>query len=112
MTASTRRPQAKFARIWRGRTTHEKADAYEKYWLAHGIDGLLKKGALHVEMLRDDYGEFSEFVTISYWGSVEAMGAEPGSDPRAVHHLPRDPEFLTEVPDQVQIFRLLEQRSR
>jgi heme-degrading monooxygenase HmoA len=103
--------QAKFARIWRGRTTHDKAEAYERYWLNNGIDLLIGKGALSVQMLRDDYGEFSEFVTISYWPSVEAMGAEAGTDPRAVHHLPRDPEFLTEVPDRVQIFRILETRK-
>jgi hypothetical protein len=102
--------QAKFARIWRGRTIHAKADAYERYWLDHGIDTLIRKGAVDVQMLRDDAGEFSEFVTISYWAEIEEMAAGPGDDPRAVHHLPRDPEFLTEVPDRVRIFRILQTR--
>lgn len=110
MKASSGGKQAKFARIWRGRTTHDKAKAYERYWLDHGVDILIKRGAVRVEMLRDDYGEFSEFVTISYWPGIEGMG-EPTSDPRNVHHLPRDPEFLTEVPDKVQILKILETRG-
>jgi hypothetical protein len=112
MMASPGGKQAKFARVWRGRTTPDKADAYERYWLGHGVDILIEKGALRVEMLRDDYGEFSEFVAVSYWTDLDAMVAEPGTDPRAVHHLPQDPEFLAEVPDRVQIFRILETRSR
>ena len=30
-----------------------------------------------------------------------------GSDPRRIHHLDRDPEFLIELPKEVQIARLL-----
>jgi len=112
MTASPGSTQARFARIWRGRTTREKADAYERYWLDHGVDGLIRKGALQVEMLRDDYGEFTEFVTISHWTNIEDMTSDPVADPRAVHHLPRDEDFLAEIPDRVQIFRILESRER
>ena len=63
---------AKFARIWRGRTKRERADEYEVYWLANGIAPLKAKGALAVQMLREDRGTESEFVTISWWSSVEA----------------------------------------
>ena len=99
-----------YARIWRGRTTRDKADAYESYWLAHGIKPLLDRGAKTVQMMREDRERESEFVTISYWDSIEAMGAGP--DPTRTHHLPRDPEFLIELPQHVQILTLLETHGK
>jgi heme-degrading monooxygenase HmoA len=102
---------ARFVRIWRGRTRREKADAYERYWLANGIAPLLARGALRVEMLRDDEDSETEFVTISYWDSVEAMTAGRGGDPHRTHHLERDPEFLIELPERVRILKVLETRE-
>ena len=46
-------------------------------------------------------------MTISYWESVEAMSRFTGGDPKTVHHLPRDREFLSELPQEVQVLRLL-----
>jgi heme-degrading monooxygenase HmoA len=104
-------PTPRFARIWRGRTLKEKADAYQRYWLANGIAPLRAKGALSVQMLREDHETETEFVTISCWETIEAMtGGAPG-DPRRSHHLPRDPEFLLEPPDFVQILTILDTRG-
>ena len=98
-----------YARIWRGRTRRDRADEYQRYWLAHGSKPLLDKGARSVQMLRDDREHESEFVTISYWNSIADMGAGP--DPTRTHHLPRDPEFLIEIPEHVQILTLLEKHG-
>jgi hypothetical protein len=35
------------------------------------------------------------------------MARFTGSDPRTVHHLPRDPEFLIELPQSVQILEII-----
>jgi len=51
-------------------------------------------------------------VTISYWESVEAMARFTGGDPRRIHHLERDPEFLIELPRQVQILRIVASHGR
>jgi heme-degrading monooxygenase HmoA len=99
-----------YARIWRGRTTRDRADAYERYWLAHGVKPLQDRGAKTVQMMREDRERESEFVTISYWDSIEAMGAGP--DPTRTHHLPRDPEFLIELPHHVQILTVLETHGK
>jgi heme-degrading monooxygenase HmoA len=104
MTAAQDR--IKFARVWRGRTPKDKADEYERYWLANGVKPLQAKGAVGVQMLREDRETDTEFVTISYWESLEAMRAGP--DPRRTHHLERDPEFLIELPQYVQILAVLE----
>ena len=90
------------ARIWRGRTVAAKADEYAKYLYQEGIRPLEEK-ALAVQLLREDRETESEFVTISYWESVEAMSRFAGKDPRRIHHLERDPEFLIELPKSVQV---------
>jgi len=44
--------------------------------------------------------------SLSYWESVEAMSRFAGKDPRRIHHLPRDPEFLIELPQSVQVLEI------
>jgi hypothetical protein len=46
-------------------------------------------------------------VTISYGESIEAMARFAGDDPRRIHRLPRDPKFLVELPDGVQVLEIL-----
>ena len=102
--ANPKRPA--IARIWRGRTRAEVADEYEAYNYEAGIRPLIET-ALGVQTFREDRGDETEFMTISYWESIEAMRAFAGDDPTAIHHLDRDPEFLIELPNSVQILRLL-----
>jgi heme-degrading monooxygenase HmoA len=104
MTARDKRPTV--ARIWRGRTTREQADEYEAYNYEAGVKPLIEK-ALGVQTFREDREDETEFMTISYWESVEAMSVFAGSDPTRIHHLDQDEEFLIELPKEVQILRLL-----
>ncbi len=98
--------QARIARIWRGRTTRAKADAYAVYLRSEGVAPLLEK-ALGAQMFREDRETESEFVTISYWESIEAMSRFAGPDPRRIHHLARDAEFLIELPDGVRVLEIV-----
>jgi heme-degrading monooxygenase HmoA len=93
------------ARIWRGCTKRARADEYEAYYNEAGIKPLMEK-ALGVQALREDRDHESEFMTISYWESIEAMSRFAGSDPTRIHHLPRDAEFLIELPKAVQILQI------
>ena len=97
--------QPRIARIWRGRTTRARADQYAEYLHEHGIRPLIEK-ALGVQQLREDRQEETEFITISYWESVEAMSRFAGRDPRRIHHLERAPEFLIELPESVQVLEI------
>jgi hypothetical protein len=106
MTVSRSNLQPAIARIWRGRTTTARADEYAGYLYEHGIKPLEEK-ALAVQMFREDRAHESEFVTISYWESVEAMSRFAGDDPRRIHHLARDAEFLIELPRGVQILEIV-----
>ena len=105
------KPRPTIARIWRGRTTAAKADEYTRYLYEHGIRPLEEK-ALGVQLLREDRASESEFVTISYWESVEAMSRFAGSDPRRIHHLERDAEFLVELPSGVQVLEIVTASGR
>ena len=93
------------ARIWRGRVTSGRADEYADYLYEHGIRPLEEK-ALGVQLFREDRENDSEFITVSYWESIEAMSRFAGEDPTRIHHLPRDPEFLIELPKTVQVLRI------
>jgi heme-degrading monooxygenase HmoA len=97
--------RATIARIWRGRTRRDRADEYEAYNYEVGIKPLIEK-ALGVQTLREDRGNETEFVTVSYWESVEAMARFTGGDPTRIHHLDRDAEFLIELPERVQILEI------
>ena len=78
MSTTTKQPA--IARIWRGRTRRAVADEYEAYNYDVGIKPLIEK-ALGVQTFREDRGDETEFMTISYWESVEAMARFTGSDP-------------------------------
>ena len=101
---SAKRPT--IVRVWRGRTRRERADEYEAYNYEVGIKPLIEK-ALGVQTFREDRGDETEFMTISYWESVDAMARFTGGDPTRIHHLDRDAEFLIELPERVQVLRLL-----
>jgi heme-degrading monooxygenase HmoA len=105
MSGQSDAKQPAIARIWRGRTRRERADEYEKYNYEAGIKPLIEK-AMGVQALREDRSDETEFITISYWESVEAMSSFAGKDPTRIHHLPRDEEFLIELPEGVQILRI------
>jgi heme-degrading monooxygenase HmoA len=109
--ADSREGLPRIARIWRGRTTRERADEYEAYNYDAGVKPLIEK-ALGVQCLREDRETDTEFVTISYWESVEAMTRFTGGDPLRVHHLPRDPEFLVDLPERVQVLTLRASHGR
>ena len=98
--------QPRIARIWRGRTRLDIADAYEAYVSSEGIPPL-RKVALGVQLLREDREDETWFTTISYWPDIEAMTAFTKGEPTKVHHLDRDAELLIELPERIEVHRVL-----
>lgn len=111
MSSDTTTKRPRIARIWRGRVRREKAAEYQKYNYEFGIKPLIAI-ALGVQALREDRETETELVTISYWESVEAMSRFTGGDPTQIHHLPRDAEFLIEIPKSVQILEIYESQGQ
>ena len=94
-------PRPFVAREWRGRVAPARADEYYRYL----FDGVKKirsiPGSLGVEVMRRDEAGAVEFIVISYWESRKAIEAYAGQDIEKPRHLPRDREFLLELPTRV-----------
>lgn len=96
---------ARFVRVWRGWTPRARGDEYEQYNYEAGIRPLIET-ALAVSTFRRDTPDYSEFTTVSYWPDIESMRQFTGREPTAIHHLPRDPEFLIDLPEAIEIHEL------
>jgi hypothetical protein len=96
-------------RIWTGRTRRELADEYLEYNYRHGVLEIeRKRGNLGAQSFRRIVGDVAEFTTISYWESMEAMQAmhRDRGDVGRVSHLPKDPDYLLELPEFVALTEL------
>lgn len=94
-------PRTVVAREWRGRVATARADEYHAY-LLQGVAKIRSiPGSLGVEVMRRDETGAVEFVVISYWESRKAIEAYAGPDIEKPHHLPKDREFLLELPTRV-----------
>jgi hypothetical protein len=67
-----------------------------------------RNGALAVQMFREHQGDETVFMALTYWASFETMAKWAGEDPLQVRHLPRDPEFLIEMPERVEVLEIVE----
>ena len=78
------------ARIWRGITLADKADAYVDYLNETGLKDYAKTpGNQGVTVLRRLQGEHCEIVLISLWDSMAAVRAFAGENPERSRLLPR-----------------------
>lgn len=94
-------PKAAVAREWRGRVRSPRADEYYSY-LLEGVKKLrATRGNLGVQVLRRGDSGAVEFAVISYWESREAIKAYAGEDIEKPRHLPKDREYLIELPTKV-----------
>lgn len=94
-------PRTVVAREWKGRVAPARADEYYAY-LFGGVTKIRSTpGNLGVQVMRRDETGAVEFVVISYWESRKAIEAYAGQDIEKPHHLPRDREFLLELPTRV-----------
>ncbi len=96
------------ARVWEGRTTHAKADAYETYLKEVGLPQMTSaKGNVGIQLLRRPTSDAVEFVVISYWESREAIKKVVGEDIERAMQLPRDKEFLIELVTTVRHYQVV-----
>lgn len=88
------------------RLPREVRHADQAYLQAEGIPPLLQT-ALGVQQLREERDGETWFTTISYWADIAAMTTFTRGEPTKVHHLARDAEFLIELPERIEIHRIL-----
>jgi heme-degrading monooxygenase HmoA len=81
---------------------------YANYLYEEGVRKLrATKGNRGVQVFRRLHAGVAEFTTISYWGSRDEIRAYAGEDIEKPHHLPKDAEYLLELPAQVEHFDIL-----
>jgi catechol 2,3-dioxygenase-like lactoylglutathione lyase family enzyme/heme-degrading monooxygenase HmoA len=85
------------ARIWRGWTRTEDADAYLDYLQATGIPAYRSTpGNRAAYVLRRADGERTEFATLTLWSSFDAVKAFAGDDVEQAVFYPEDDRFLVD----------------
>lgn len=96
------------ARIWRGQTKTENAEAYSQYLYEHGVLKIERMpGNRGVVMLRSNKDESVEFTVMSFWQNRQAIAVWSGDDLTRTRHLERDGEFLLALPDRVELVDVL-----
>lgn len=109
LLTSRRKGNPLIARTWFGRTRREFAEEYLQYNYENGLLEIEKKpGNLGVQSFCKINGDIAEITTISYWASMQAMEAmhAHGGDVRRVAHLEKDPDYLLELPEFVEVSEL------
>jgi heme-degrading monooxygenase HmoA len=96
------------ARIWRGWTAAADTAAYLDYLQATGIAAYrATPGNRGAWVLHRPDGERTEFVTLSFWESFEAIRAFAGDEVERAVFYPEDDRFLVDREDHVQHFELV-----
>jgi heme-degrading monooxygenase HmoA len=100
------------ARIWRGATRAEDAQAYAEYMGATGGQALADTpGNRGVYMLRRMMGDTAEFVMLSLWDSEDAIRAFAGQDIAEAVFFPEDDRFLVDRELTVSHYEVVERRG-
>jgi heme-degrading monooxygenase HmoA len=100
------------ARMWRGSTRAEDAEAYAEYMGGTGGQALAATpGNRGVYMLRRVVGDAAEFVMLSLWESEDAIKAFAGQDISVAVFFPEDDRYLTDRELTVSHFEVVERRG-
>jgi heme-degrading monooxygenase HmoA len=100
-------------RVWRGKTSPAKADAYSSFLqaCAHPDYGDVE-GNRGWMLLERTLGESTEFIFLSFWDSMDAVARYTGGDPNRPKYYPEDRAALLEPADQVDHFQVVDLQSR
>ena len=83
------------ARMWTGTVRHDDAEAYADYIRDTGLAEYAETpGNRGAWMLRRDDGDRTEFITLSFWDSEEAIRRFAGDDIEAAVYYPEDDRYL------------------
>jgi len=102
-------------RQWRGWTTPENADAYERVVRGEVIPGIEARaipGFLHIDLMRRDLGDEVEFQTLMWFDSLDAIIAFMGEDYAVSHILPTARAVLKRLDECAAHFEVLDRRPQ
>lgn len=93
------------ARLWRGETRTEDADAYQQVLEATGVrDYRATPGNRGVWLLRRAHGARTEFALLTLWDRLESIQAFAGRDIDQARYYDKDREYLLDFHKTVEHF--------
>ncbi|HUL70623.1 MAG TPA: hypothetical protein VLT17_10380 [Gemmatimonadales bacterium] len=101
-------------RIWHGWTSRENADAYEhllKTEVFHGIQNRRIAGFKGIDLLRRELGSETEFVTMMWFDSLEAVVRFAGQDYEVAVVPPAARALLARFAPRSAHYAVMERRS-
>ena len=102
-------------RLWRGWTTPENADAYEKIVRGEVIPGIESReipGFRHIDLMRRDMGDEVEFQTLMWFDSLDSIKAFMGDDYTVSHVPPQARAVLKRFDERAAHFEVIDRREQ
>lgn len=102
-------------RLWRGWTTPENAEAYERIvrgMVIPGIERRLIAGFQHIDLMRRELGQGVEFQTLMWFDDLDSIKAFVG-DEVAVSHVPEAARaVLSRFDDRATHYEVIDRRPQ
>jgi heme-degrading monooxygenase HmoA len=96
-------------RMWRGKTSLDKADAYEAFTSKRaGPDYSSIPGFKAFYFTRRNHDDYAEFLLITHWESLDAIKQFAGEDYAKAKYYPEDQDFLLDFPEEVEHFEVFD----
>ena len=102
-------------RLWRGWTTPDNAEAYERIVRGEVIPSIEARripGFRHIDLLRREAGDEVEFVTLMWFDSLDAVKAFVGDDHEVAHVPEVARAVLSRFDERVAHFEVLDRREQ
>ena len=102
-------------RLWRGWTSLENADAYERIVRTEVIPGIEARkipGFRHIDLMKRDLGGEIEFQTLMWFDSLDAIKQFMGEDYSVSHVPPEARAVLNSFDDRAAHYDLIDRREQ
>jgi hypothetical protein len=102
-------------RLWRGWTTPENADAYQRIVRGEVIPGIEARaipGFRHIDLMKQDLGHEVEFQTLMWFDSLEAIKSFMGEDYGVSHVPPQARAVLKRFDERASHFEVIDRREQ
>ena len=102
-------------RLWRGWTTPENADAYERIVRLEVIPAIEARkipGFLHIDLMKRDIGREIEFQTLMWFDTLDAIKAFMGDDYSVSHVPPEARAVLNSFDDRAAHYEIIDRREQ
>ena len=102
-------------RLWRGWTTPDNADAYERIVRGEVIPDIEARnipGFLHIDLMKCNLGNEVEFQTLMWFDSLDAIVAFMGEDYAVSHVPPAAQGVLSRFDSHAAHFQVIDRRAQ